>query len=597
MSERGRLSMESIAAAGVPLCDPDYTRLEDLVEGITILTDEEFLPNEAPQPLRAKYLRMQPVVDKLMMELFDAGLILILPTEEVCKIPGVHFSQSHWALKKGKVWGRPIGDASAPSEDTGVALNSAGVKVKCQDRWGKITHPTINSLSELVLRQAARVGWDALVLWKMDLKGAFTLLFIRPDSVSKVAFAMGADADGVEVSMLYPVGFFGWTGLPFAFHVISGVLVRLVNSVIHGECEMYVDDLMGASAIWELAHDLAAAREKCTLLLGGDAVADDKTEHGRKLDWIGWDYDLDTRSVSVARRNFMKTLYGMMAMRCSEGNPTVKEVQRLASWSSRYSAICRSLKPFSTDLYDAIRGYTSSAVKITLGESQHRAIDMWLSSLAMLEFGGSSFRRPIHTLARRGPDYLIEYDASLHGLGLVLSKIDVDGALQGVERVPELIAAVKIPLPFNLNEDSSYQNTTEFMAVVMGLGCLASLGFHGAGVRVKGDNRSSLSWSTSERFRSKNCGACAIHFMAIATHWDLVVVEGIHVEGVRNIVCDGLSREVSLADSGFIGRQVLDWEESPSLIALLRACDPSTEYTSKAIVDMWRGSVELVSSL
>ena len=170
-------------------------------------------------------------------------------------------------------------------------------------------------------------------------------------------------------------------------------------------------------------------------------------------------------------------------------------------------------------------------------------------------------------------------------------------ALQGLERVPELIAAVKIPLPFNLNEDSSYQNTTEFMAVVMGLGCLASLGFHGAGVRVKGDNRSSLSWSTSERFRSKNCGACAIHFMAIATHWDLVVVEGIHVEGVRNIVCDGLSREVSLADSGFFGRQVLDWEESPSLIALLRACDPSTEYTSKAIVDMWRGSVELVSSL
>ena len=139
---------------------------------------------------------------------------------------------------------------------------------------------------------------------------------------------------------VYPVGFFGWTGLPFAFHVISGVLVRLVNGQIHGECEMYVDDLMGASATWELDHDLAAARERCTRLMGDEAVADDKTEFGRKLDWIGWEFDLDSRSVSVARRNFMKTLYGMITLRCSDSNPSVKEVQRVASWASRYSAIC-----------------------------------------------------------------------------------------------------------------------------------------------------------------------------------------------------------------------------------------------------------------
>jgi len=120
------------------------------------------------------------------------------------------------------------------------------------------------------------------------------------------------------------------------------VVTRLVNRVTYGESEMYVDDLMGGCAEAELIHDLAAAREKCVQLLGNGAVADDKTEHGRIIDFIGWDFDLETRMVSVARRNFMKTLYGMICMRGSETNPTVREVQRVASWASRYSVVCRS---------------------------------------------------------------------------------------------------------------------------------------------------------------------------------------------------------------------------------------------------------------
>lgn len=493
MSEGGRLSHASIIAAGVPEDDPDYSRLKDLVDGITILTDEDFVPNQAPQPLRAKYVRMQSVVDKLMMELYEDGMILILPTATVQQIPGVHFSQSHWALKKGKVWGRPIGDASAPSEDTGVALNSAAVKEMCIQKWGNIHHPTVTSLSALVLRQAARVGWDNLVLWKMDLKGAFTLLFIRPDCVRKAAFALGADKDGVDLSMMYPVGFFGWTGLPFAFAIVSNVVTRLVNRVTYGESEMYVDDLMGGCAETELAHDLAAAREKCVQLLGNGSVADDKTEHGRIIDFIGWEFDLETRVVSVARRNFMKTLYGMICMRGSETNPTVREVQRVASWASRYSVVCRSLKPFSVDLYDAVRGYREQRARIRLGKVQLRALDMWISTLAMLEFGKADFARPIHTIPWRRPQFLIEYDASLYGLGIILSELDVEGAECGVESKPRFMRAIKMPIPYDLGSDPSFQNSTEFLAVVMGMACLVSLGCKGAGVRVKGDNRSSLS--------------------------------------------------------------------------------------------------------
>jgi hypothetical protein len=46
MSFEGRLSRQSIIAAGIPETDPDYSRLMDLVDGITIMTDDLALQTE-----------------------------------------------------------------------------------------------------------------------------------------------------------------------------------------------------------------------------------------------------------------------------------------------------------------------------------------------------------------------------------------------------------------------------------------------------------------------------------------------------------------------------------------------------------------------
>ena len=114
---------------------------------------------------------------------------------------------------------------------------------------------------------------------------------------------------------------------------------------------------------------------------------------------------------------------------------------------------------------------------------------------------------------------------------------------------------------------------------------------------MKGDNRSSLSWSTSERFRSEKCRSCAIHFIAIATRWDLVVVEGVHIEGVRNILCDGLSRDVSVKDSGFEDTDIFEWESSTAICALLQACDPRTDPAASDLLRHWVDAVDLVGGL
>jgi hypothetical protein len=140
--------------------------------------------------------------------------------------------------------------------------------------------------------------------------------------------------------------------------------------------------------------------------------------------------------------------------------------------------------------------------------------------------------------------------------------------------------AVKIPLPFMLGNDPSYQNTAEFIAVVMGLGCLAALGINNAAVHILGDNVSSLSWCVSQRFRAGRSRGAAMSYMALSTICDLQVVSSQHVKGEDNITCDGLSREVSLAALGFLPHQILSITEFQPLCDLLAACNPLIDVIS-----------------
>ena len=61
---------------------------------------------------------------------------------------------------------------------------------------------------------------------------------------------------------MYITGMFGWTGMPYAFQVMTRILVRIINADLAGECLMYVDDLMGACSLAELEAELKIAREK-----------------------------------------------------------------------------------------------------------------------------------------------------------------------------------------------------------------------------------------------------------------------------------------------------------------------------------------------
>ena len=75
---------------------------------------------------------------------------------------------------------------------------------------------------------------------------------------------------------------------------------------------------------------------------------------------------------------------------------------------------------------------------------------LWRCALVTLGCDPLRFARPLHTLAEKAPSLQIEYDASLKGLGILLSELSDTGDTR-------LLYAVKLPLPFDLDGDSSYQ--------------------------------------------------------------------------------------------------------------------------------------------
>ena len=193
-------------------------------------------------------------------------------------------------------------------------------------------------------------GGQRLILWKMDLKGAFNLLRVAPASVHLWAFLLTGG-----FTMLFPSGCFGWTNWPHAFGVITGCLETAIASVVRGFNKAYVDDFMGCCLEKNLEHDMAAAKGVFHLLLGEGSVAEEKSVCGRKLTWIGWEVDLDDDAgVGIGSSLLAKALYVFFSV-----NPEKvvrRDMEKLASYAARFSLVFPELKPFVGTLYTAYKG-------------------------------------------------------------------------------------------------------------------------------------------------------------------------------------------------------------------------------------------------
>lgn len=121
--------------------------------------------------------------------MYSDGTMTFLTEEEAKKMQGLHLSPQHHTDTKGKPEGRIIGDLSGQHDENFTPLNDSPhdknqLHETIEQLWGAIKHPTVDQLVKMVLTAADKYGWDNIILWKKDLKGAINLLFPSPIMLS-----------------------------------------------------------------------------------------------------------------------------------------------------------------------------------------------------------------------------------------------------------------------------------------------------------------------------------------------------------------------------------------------------------------------------
>ena len=163
---------------------------------------------------------------------------------------------------------------------------------------------------------------------------------------------------------------------------------------------------------------MALTRRICTDLLGPDAVADDKSESGIRLDVIGYTIDLAKERVLIARKNFLTALHGFMSTGVAR-RIDLRQAQRLTSWGTRYGKICQVMRPFCSALNRVTWGRTDPHALFFLSPEAIIAIQCWRAMLCLVRYRETEFTRTIESFAPTAPVIVAEFDASLKGAGLI----------------------------------------------------------------------------------------------------------------------------------------------------------------------------------
>jgi hypothetical protein len=487
----------------------------------------------------------------------------------------------HWTTKAFKPQGRQLIDSS--DESNGRALNSDEARQQLEAYYGTINHVTLDDIIEYILNfqslvaaaPSANPDDDELILFKGDLKGAFTLLNVRADDVPLFASEL---TDGLV--LIYPTGSFGWTGTPFCFQVITRQLVTLLRRRVLGSIWAYVDDIMGICRRRDLAFNIDTVRTTCTDLLGPDAMAEDKWAYGPTLEMIGWSVCLTTQRVGISERNAFKVLYGFFhldidSVVCYVNRPML---ERLAAWSARYTQVVRQAAPLTSVLFGQLNSTTHNRINLTV--TTRSAVALWRVLLCMMELDPTTHTRTLQSFQPAAPSVSIHFDASLFGLGVYISD---------PSHPQPVLAASQISVRhLQLGDRPHFQNTMEFLSLTFGIVMLVRRGYGNCTVRAIGDSRTALKWAKTERFSGMRGTRVAMVFIALCTRFNIIVTDTEHIAGTDNGLCDDLSRFEQSVPDVFPHLTNDATSDSELVSALLALADPrSGELPNQTFDQLW----------
>jgi hypothetical protein len=128
-----------------------------------------------------------------------------------------------------------------------------------------------------------------------------------------------------------------------------------------------------------------------------------------------------------------------------------------------------------------------------------------------------------------------ETDASLSGIGILVYQRDAQGREECVGAGAVSIEAM------GFGQDSSNQNTAEFVGAVLCMACALRMGRREQTVVLRGDSVTALTWAEDRRFRGKKVSSAAVVFTQLAAAGQLDA-GGAHICAADNWRTDLLSR-------------------------------------------------------
>ena len=440
---------------------------------------------------------------------------------------------------------------------------------------------------EEVLRKDPNFDVSVVRLWKMDLKGAYNLISFRVEDVKLMANPM---TEGLVIFHL--CGQFGWSGTPAAFQVVTRAIKFELGYRIQGRCLMYVDDIIGVCLECDLPCNLATTKAVVEGLLGRGSIADNKTEDGRRLTVIGYEIDLDKGLVAIALKNVHKAVHGFLTVDTDLPVP-VRVLEKLASWASRYGGICTEMLPVTKQLYFEYSGLDHNKSKRLTKEGQ-RAVRVLRLLIMLTALDESRFARPLRSFRKGCARFVVEFDGSLSGAGIIWYEVQEDGT--------EMLlggAAISIKdcglLTASVKHNSRHQNTAEFITLTLGIRGLYLLGKLDPqtqnSVHLRGDSESALTWAKTGRFRSLICYNASTIFILQNQLLNVVVASTENIFNRGNKAADYLSRnegrEEHLAE--FLKNKKYEQMKKVPLFekAILRLASPAFKPESEEEFEGW----------
>ena len=596
----GRLNQTRVTVS----LSPDNPHLTDTLllaaegGGVRVPVPDGFTPNCAdggqPPRLPSNTATVGGALRKMIHQaIIEPGLGFVLTLKDARRlIPDLHVSPCAWAPKDATASGRNCINCSNGGNLPGNApLNSDDLRTWMRTRWGHLSLPTIEDLVCMVIDFYATHATPSnptprIVIWKMDIKGAYTLLTFHPDDLHLVGCLLPGNYVVIPQG-----GTFGWTGMPFVFNVITKAVVWELNKGsstyrIKGRVLMYVDDLFGVSLASDVQEDMSKAQRLIVDLLGDQAVATTKTESSETaLDVIGYRIDIARQRVGITERNRHKAFAAIWAL--GDGNSvSVRQLQRVASHASRYKRVVPLIAPYTNTLHKARRGYTNKNARLSLTARQMTAVWMVRVLLIAALTRDKDFTRSFTSFGnhQRSPQWVIEYDASLEGIGIIWFEVQDCGMEVAVGG-----CAVNLTRWKWREEGSGMMNFVEFLAGTIGIKALADKGVRNVAIKMRGDNKAAMKWAKDKTFRSERAGKVAIGHVMLTVRAGIDVVASEHLPHGKhydwNWRADWLSRGRTMAEvraqdardpPSRLGEEWMEWEVK-GLEEWVTLCDPFGE--------------------